>query len=224
MDDHYYKLVRKEIDWLLPDPIGRVLEVGCASGATLRWLRGERRAEKTVGVEINADLSELLAANVDVPLVGDAAQVDRAAEHGPYDLILFLDVLEHLVDPWTTLRDYRRLLSPTGSVIVSVPNIAHLGIVKGLLRSRFSYRDDGILDRTHLRFFVLPTTLELVEGADLKVDRVTHMLGPQRRLTRWLHAATLGRLKNGLAIQHIVRGVPADRFNGDVVQKSLWHD
>jgi 2-polyprenyl-3-methyl-5-hydroxy-6-metoxy-1,4-benzoquinol methylase len=223
VDPGYYQLVRKEIEWLLPEPIGRVLEVGCASGATLRWLR-DRGASRTVGVEINADLTDVLASNVDIPLVGDAAQVERAAEHGPYDLILFLDVLEHLVDPWSTLRAYRTLLAPGGSIIVSVPNVAHYSIIKGLMQSRFTYRDDGILDRTHLRFFVLPTTLELMEGADLKVDRIAHMLGADRRLTRWAYALSGGRIRGKLAIQHIVRGVAPKDFGGAATQRDLWRE
>ncbi|MBZ5671576.1 MAG: hypothetical protein LAO04_17845, partial [Acidobacteriia bacterium] len=48
--------------------------------------------------------------------------------------------------------------APGGTVIVSVPNVAHLWVRLSLLAGRFDYADRGILDRSHLRFFtgILP--------------------------------------------------------------------
>ncbi len=85
--------------------------------------------------------------------------------HGPFDAIVYGDVLEHLSDPVATLRALDADPRPGGTVIVSVPNVAHLWVRLSLLAGRFDYADRGILDRTHLRFFTRRTLLELLRSA-----------------------------------------------------------
>lgn len=53
------------------------------------------------------------------------------------------------------------------SVIISIPNIAHLVPRLNLLLGKFDYADRGIMDRTHLRFFTRKTMLELIRGSGL---------------------------------------------------------
>jgi SAM-dependent methyltransferase len=91
---------------------------------------------------------------------------------GPFDVVLAGDVLEHLVDPRRVLADARSLLAPGGYVVASVPNVAHVDVRMALLCGRFAYRETGLLDATHLRFFTHDTLLELFERAGLAVARV----------------------------------------------------
>src|SRR5690606_2217936 len=71
-----------------------------------------------------------------------------------FDCIVFNDVLEHMIDPWSTLESARAFLTPNGKVVASIPNIIYLPTILGvILRRRWDYRDSGVLDRTHLRFF-----------------------------------------------------------------------
>ena len=48
--------------------------------------------------------------------------------HGPFDAIVYGDVLEHVSDPAAVLRALDETLAPGGTVIVSVPNVAHLWV------------------------------------------------------------------------------------------------
>jgi hypothetical protein len=93
-----------------------------------------------------------------------------------FDAIIFGDVLEHLRDPLRALRSSLKHLSPTGVLIVSVPNIAHVDVKVALMRGTFPYSDTGLLDRTHIRFITKDSLLELLREAGLvaiELQRVT---------------------------------------------------
>ncbi|MCE1183141.1 MAG: class I SAM-dependent methyltransferase [Rhodocyclales bacterium] len=151
---NYFRLVRKDITPLLPAHVERVLEIGCGTGATLAWLKNEGRADWVGGIELNPAAAALARPRLNLLLAGD---VDRQIEQLPpqsIDLILCLDVLEHLVDPWQTLQRIESRLRPGGQLIVSLPNIRHYSVLLPLLlRGRWQYAPAGIMDRTHLRFF-----------------------------------------------------------------------
>ena len=97
---------------------------------------------------------------------------------GPFDAILYGDVLEHLVDPLRVLVELDRALVPDGFVVISVPNIAHLYIRLLLLVGRFDYIDRGILDDSHLRFFTERSLRALIADAGLTVERFTATPAP----------------------------------------------
>lgn len=87
-------------------------------------------------------------------LVGDFYKIIPTLEPDSFDCIIGNDVIEHLVDPWLALSHLRQLLKPGGRIVLSLPNVRFWGVVKGLaLHGSWEYADDGILDRTHLRFF-----------------------------------------------------------------------
>jgi 2-polyprenyl-3-methyl-5-hydroxy-6-metoxy-1,4-benzoquinol methylase len=106
---------------------------------------------------------------------GDLSSFDIEGEIADrsYDTIVFGDTLEHLPDPAAVLSRLRPKLSAGGHVVLSVPNIANWSIRAQLLAGRFNYRDRGILDRTHLRFFTQKTLRAmLVESGYDAVDMV----------------------------------------------------
>jgi 2-polyprenyl-3-methyl-5-hydroxy-6-metoxy-1,4-benzoquinol methylase len=123
-----------------------------------------------------------------------------------YDLILLLDVLEHIIDPTNALRNIAQRLNAGGHVIVSVPNIAHLGVsIPLLFQRRFVYRDAGILDRTHVKFFVEETAIKLLNDANLIVT-MGLISGLQGAKSKLLNQLSFGFLKHYLSKQYIMRG------------------
>ncbi len=102
--------------------------------------------------------------------VGDLeSDADLAQLEGPFDVILFGDVLEHLRAPTRVLASVRSLLSPGGQVVTSIPNI---GVWRGrwaTLRGRFDYTDSGLFDRTHLRFFTRSSAHRMVRDAGYRI-------------------------------------------------------
>ena len=146
---------------------------------------------------INADVAHIVDLNEDIPDVGEP------------DLILCLDVLEHLIAPERVLALLVGILAPGGTIIVSLPNVAHLSVSLPLvLHGEFRYRDAGILDRTHLRFFVKRSALELLNRAGLVVKHGLQLGfdGPKSRLA---NLATLGILRDRLTKQYLLAAQPA---------------
>jgi SAM-dependent methyltransferase len=160
----------------------RVLELGCAAGHVTRALV-DRRCE-VVSIEADAEaashLDDLAGGRVDV-FVGDLTDptiVQKAAEGRTFDVVLAGDVLEHLPDPVSTLLACRDVLRPDGYLVVSVPNVAHADVALSLLDGQFGYRDTGLLDRTHLRFFTLEGVHQLLEDAGFVGIEVRRVLRP----------------------------------------------
>jgi len=203
MDD-YYRHERSDILPLLPENAFNVLDVGAGAGATLKWIKSIYPEVRTTGVELNQALRDELESRADVAIIGRIEEL--FSELQSYDLILLLDVLEHLIDPASTLKRLSTLLRADGQVIVSVPNIAHLSVSLPLLFGRrFAYADAGILDRTHLKFFVEKTAIELLNNANLTVTKgiISGMEGPRSKL---LNRASLGLLRHHLTKQYIMLG------------------
>ncbi|MCA9642168.1 MAG: class I SAM-dependent methyltransferase [Polyangiaceae bacterium] len=130
----------------------RVLDVGCATGATGSALK--QRGAHVTGIEYSPESAAAAKEALDEVLEGDAGVLlgKLAGDGRRFDLVLCGDVIEHLVDPWTALATIRRLV-PNGLVVVSLPNVAHLSTFSALLSGQWPYRERGIHDRTHLRFF-----------------------------------------------------------------------
>jgi 2-polyprenyl-3-methyl-5-hydroxy-6-metoxy-1,4-benzoquinol methylase len=205
MDQGYYGHVRSEIAPLLPTEARRIVDVGCGSGATLAWLRSLYPRAHTIGLEGNSALHETVAGNADTAITVDLAS-DDIPDLGAPDLMLFLDVLEHLPDPVGALRQLSAGLVPHGVIIVSVPNVAHVSVAVPLIvKGEFRYRDAGILDRTHLRFFTRSTTEALLKEAGFVADQglMIGIDGPRARLA---NALTFGAMQKRLAKQYILRG------------------
>lgn len=202
----YFDNVRREIEPLLPPHSARVLDVGCGSGATLQWLKARGRCGHTVGIEMMAGAAAIARERVDELHVGDAnALIETALVPQSFDLVLCLDVLEHLVDPWTFVVRMRHVIKPGGLVVVSLPNVRHLRVVLPLLlRGRWRYEESGILDRTHLRFFTRASALELMSAPGLRVEQW------RRRLPEWhskaglLNLATLGVLRDLVTMNYLI--------------------
>jgi SAM-dependent methyltransferase len=167
----YFGVARKEIAPLLPDRTDRVLEIGAGSGATMKWLRDERTVQYSVGIEIMDDAAARAATIFDEVLVGDVETVELPSDK--FDLILALDVLEHLVDPWLVVRRLHSFMKPGGVLIASIPNVGHYSAsVRLFLLGKWNYAGEGLLDRTHLRFFTRQSAIDLLTCSGLVEDKV----------------------------------------------------
>ncbi len=148
----------------------RVLDVGCAEGYLARALA--ERGCTVVGLEFDPRAASAARDVCERVVVGDVEDpAVREQVDGPFDRVLFGDVLEHLRDPEAVLRWAATLLGADGRAVVSLPNIAHWTARRELLRGRFPQADHGLFDRTHLRFFTRQSARALVERAGLTVER-----------------------------------------------------
>jgi 2-polyprenyl-3-methyl-5-hydroxy-6-metoxy-1,4-benzoquinol methylase len=155
---------------LVLDLVGRdrdVLDVGCATGYLARALVAQGCT--VTGVELDEDAARQAAPHLAEVRLADLDRTDlaRLGLGRRFDVVVFADVLEHLKDPLRALRASVDLLRPGGRVVVSIPNVAHGSVRLALLDGRFDYREIGLLDDTHIRFFTRSTLLELLTAAGL---------------------------------------------------------
>jgi SAM-dependent methyltransferase len=201
MVSKYFSFIRSEIAPLLPRTATRILDVGCGVGATSAWLKSLYPESRAVGLEGNGALLPELASNVDEPHIVDLN--GPWPDVGTTDLVLLLDVLEHLVHPENALARIMETLTEDGTVIISLPNVAHLSVsLPLLLRGRFDYTDAGILDRTHLHFFYQESALNLARRVGLEVEKglMSGLMGPKTRL---IDRLTFGLMRDRLTKQYI---------------------
>ena len=159
-----------------------VLELGPASGYFTRHLK-QALGCVVDAVELDAEMADLARPWCRQLVVGDLDTL-KLADHLPagtsYQSIIAADVLEHLRDPAAMLRQLKALLAPDGQILISVPNVAYAGLIADLVGGEFAYRDEGLLDRTHLRFFTRRSLEELLRSAGLHPwawDAVSRPLG-----------------------------------------------
>src|SRR3954471_3221949 len=152
----YFDHVRPELAELVPGDARRILDVGCGRGALGAHLKARLGAE-VMGIEFFAAAADVAATRLDRVFRLDLDALDALpVPEGHFDAIIFGDVLEHLRDPHGLLRTMRRYLSPQGRIVCSIPNLKHWTVVFPLLvNDRFEYADAGLLDRTHIHFFML---------------------------------------------------------------------
>ena len=204
----YFGRARTEILPYLPDPCRRLLDLGCGEGATLEAVRGVRELDWAGGAELDEAAAAVAHGRFDRVWIGDVAgaPLEREVAPGSLDLVLCLDILEHLPDPWALVRRVSPLLRPGGRLVVSVPNVRHWKFLWRLaVLGDFRYRAAGLLDATHLRFFTAETARELAGCGGLGVVACHNATryGPWD-VRRWLQAASFGRLDAVLAKQLIV--------------------
>jgi SAM-dependent methyltransferase len=199
----------------------RVLDVGCGTGSVSAHVAANTGAQ-IVGVEpdpTRAARARARGFDVHAELLTEAL-VRRL---GLFDVVMFADVLEHLPDPLALLRVATTVLVPGGGIVASVPNVAHWSVRTDLLRGRFQYRETGIMDATHLRWFTHDGIALLFKAAGFRIERerVTHGVDlhcyaerwPWRRMSRerrvvWVRRAAQ-RWPRLFGCQLVVRGVVA---------------
>ncbi len=154
---------------LIP-PGSAVLDVGTGSGALGRYLQAE--GGYTVdGVTYNAEETALAQPHYRCVQTLDLEQqsLSQAIGESRYDVVVCADVLEHLRNAGSVLQAMAALLKPGGRVLISVPNVTHLGVLLALMAGRFVRTQEGLLDSTHVHFLDRAGLYKLVEEAGFGV-------------------------------------------------------
>lgn len=162
---------RSDILELIDPSFKKILDVGCSVGRLGADIKLKTTGE-VIGIEINAEMSQIAAKKLNKIIIGDVEELNTEviSEKEYFDCIIFGDILEHLKDPWSTLKEYSKLLKKNGVIILSLPNISHVSTLSSLIfLDYWPYRERGIHDKTHLRFFTLKNIRELVHYADLSI-------------------------------------------------------
>lgn len=189
----YFRQTRPEMLPYIPDHASRILDVGCGSGQFGAQLRHTGR--EVWGAELNPEAAAAAKLVLDHAFCGDIETLMPQLPPTYFDCIIFNDVLEHLVDPFSMLRNIQPLLAPGGVVVASIPNVRYFFNIRELLVDRqWRYRNYGIMDRTHLRFFTRYSMADMFVDAGYVVQKIEGING----FTSWKFS-----LLNALLFGHI---------------------
>src|SRR5581483_12120156 len=160
----------------IPANCRRLLDVGCAGGEFGAMIKQRVRAE-VWGIDPSSEVVDRATRNLDrfIPRAFD--EMSGLPLHY-FDVVTFNDSLEHFADPWAVLRLVQQHLAPGGSVIMSVPNVRYVDNVYHLVfEMDWRYRERGILDSTHLRFFTKKSLVRTLESEHFVVEKITGIRG-----------------------------------------------
>lgn len=209
----YYEHVRMDVVEFVVKGKHKVLDVGCGAGALGQYLMQQGYATEVIGLELMPEvasvargkLTKAICCNLNTTPISELT----SEMGGDFDTIICADVLEHLIDPWSVLEGLVTQLKLQGHLIISLPNIRHWSVIFPLVfRDKWTYQEEGILDRTHLKFFTRSSMIALVEGAGLKVKHCSPNIWG--RYVSVIHAITLGLFEGIFAGQYIVVAVRSD--------------
>jgi 2-polyprenyl-3-methyl-5-hydroxy-6-metoxy-1,4-benzoquinol methylase len=204
----YYEEQRAEMLKYIPPCVRTTLEFGCGCGVFSALLK-DRFGTESWAVEIEPAAAQEAARRLDRVIQADALLgVAQVPDHH-FDCILFLDVLEHLVDPYRLLREVKAKLTPDGVVVASIPNIRYYRtLVKFVVHGEWHYEDRGVLDKTHLRFFTRKSIVRMFEQSGLRILTLEGLHPTSSRTLSVLNMILLNRLADTRHSQFAVVAAP----------------
>jgi 2-polyprenyl-3-methyl-5-hydroxy-6-metoxy-1,4-benzoquinol methylase len=195
-ENEYFSSDRKDMLTFVPVNVKTSLEFGCGTGNFSRLLKEEYGTE-TWAVEIDNQAAEKASKVLDNVICEDATASLGRLPAGYFDCVILFDVLEHLEDPYSFIKELKDKLSPDGVVVASIPNIRYFSAFRRyVFHGEWDYTDSGIMDKTHLRFFTLSSIKKFFteQGYDIKKLRPLHPSGSNT--LKILNLLTLGRFRD----------------------------
>lgn len=166
---NYYSQNRPEIAAFVPLNIKTILDVGCGQGAFLKVVKEQTGAE-TWGIEVVTEIANIAKDRADNVLTGKIEDVLSTIPDAYFDCITFNDVIEHLLVPSEVLKMIKPKLSINGILIASIPNVRYFyNLYEFIIKKDWEYKDDGILDSTHFRFFTRKSMNRIFEQAGYQI-------------------------------------------------------
>lgn len=203
----YFTRPRKDLISFLPERTGlKILEIGAGGGDTLIELKQSGKASEVTGIELFAlDGTYQNNALIDRFIVGNIEEIKPDLRTNYFDAILFGDVLEHLLDPWSVVKNVSGFLKPGGLLIASIPNIrSRQAFKKIFLEGDFGYTSEGLFDKTHYRWFCKKNMIHLLTPTSFELVSVTSNLELKKGSgTRILNRLTGRFFEDFLTVQFI---------------------
>jgi len=202
----YFSHARREILPLLPPTFSRLFELGCGDGSTLRMIKSHYDVSFCAGLDLDERAISSARQHLDLAVSGNVEDTGPPDAVRDIDVILCLDVLEHLIDPWRVVRLLHERLSGRGVIIASIPNVRYFRVSLPLVfKGSWELADAGVLDRTHLRFFVKKTAIDLMTSSGLHLQETKPLGLESGRKARLVNNITGGVFEEFLATQYLVK-------------------
>ncbi|MEG3638644.1 class I SAM-dependent methyltransferase [Magnetococcus sp. PR-3] len=166
---------------MIPPHAQRILEVGCSSGALAKAHVAQHPQCDYVGLDVDPEYVQVAQQFCRESYVLDIEKADAFfyKHYADRECWIFGDALEHLKDPWAVLQKIRGVIPQQGCVLACIPNAQHWSLQLKLATGQFHYQPQGLLDRTHLRFFTRQTMVEMFESSGFQVAQVVPRIFPE---------------------------------------------
>ena len=199
----YYTLGRPEVVAFVPKDIKKILDIGTGQGFFLKSIK-EKTGSETWGIEMDSQVAEKAKQQADHILTGRVEDVLGSIPEGYFDCITFNDVLEHTLEPGDILKMIKPKLSPNGIIIASIPNVRYFfNLYEVIIKKEWEYKDNGILDSTHLRFFTQKSMVRMFNAAGYNSVEQTGINEIKTWKFQLFNLLTLGRLSDTKYLQFI---------------------
>jgi len=187
-----YEGVNERVLSFVPLSAVRILDVGCGTGTLGERLRLDPK-RYVVGITYSAQEAEMASKRLSQVICAELNDFDFHSL-GKFDCVILSHILEHLYSPEDVLERLKCVLEPQSVIVVALPNVVWWRQRFQFLIGRWRYRDWGILDRTHFRFFDIRSSEELLHDAGYEILRrecrgpipltkpIRKLLGPLARL------------------------------------------
>lgn len=170
---YYTDYANPELLNKIPLSCSTILDVGGAQGALGAAYLAPKPNARVMGIGSDPQAAEHAGRRLsDVAWVNVDANPMPLEVTASIDCIIYGDVLKYLQDPWSLLNHYAAHLAPRGTVMVCMPNVEHWSFALKLLNGTGDYENEGILDRTHLRWFTSRTIADALASAWLALSDV----------------------------------------------------
>ena len=171
---NYYAHERIDILKHIPESVTSLLDVGCGIGSLGKKFKEQHNCCVT-GIEIVPEVADIAKQNIDKIFCYDLENYQAPFKDSEFDCIVFADILEHLKEPEKIFGEYLRFLKKGGNTIVSIPNVRNLDVISDLINGKWEYKDSGILDRTHLRFFTNLEFMKIISRLNLEILNIDYL-------------------------------------------------
>jgi|SRR5215831_1154842 len=206
---------------ILPKSAGRIVEVGCSSGALAREYKNSNPDCEYIGIELDPAYAEAARRFCNRVLVGNIETMadDVFSTIAPSDCWIFGDVLEHLYNPWQVLERLRSHMTANHCIVACIPNMQHWSVQANLMAGALFYQDSGLFDRTHIRWFTRITIIDMFTKAGLVIEKAFPRIFDNSAGTKVIEAirntaTSLGMdpnvaVNDSLPIQYVLKAVPS---------------
>jgi 2-polyprenyl-3-methyl-5-hydroxy-6-metoxy-1,4-benzoquinol methylase len=206
--ENYYGNPRREMMAFVPEHARKILDVGCGAGVFGAGLKASRELQNSPeiwGVEMDVPAAEAATDVLDWVVQGDVLKVLPTLAGEVFDTVVMNDVLEHLAEPADLLGAIRPLLAADGVLVASIPNVRYFFNVMDLAwNGRWEYTDEGILDRTHLRFFTRSSISLLLRENGFQVEKMVGINATGSLKFKLANFVSLGRFSDMRFLQYAV--------------------
>jgi SAM-dependent methyltransferase len=169
----YHSRINRDLLVRIPRQANVIVEVGCGTGALGAAFKATHPQAYYVGIESDVAAADRARAVLDQVICADVESTGLPlADLPPLDCLIYGDVLEHLRDPWSCLQRHALLLKPQGTLLACIPNVQHWSVIFMLLRGEWPLADEGLFDRTHLRWFTRSGITNLMQQAGLAIQEI----------------------------------------------------